>query len=111
MATSSGPPGSNTSASSPLPKSGRITRSPGAVPRMMQIASRMTDREIQAVADYIEDYALQWTKFWEESTQAAPGPRDAHCAAYRKAHPERGALARADLLFSADKAPYCRTMF
>ena len=49
----------------------------------------------QAVADYIEDYALQWTKFWEESTQAAPGPRDAHCAAYRKAHPERGALARA----------------
>ena len=39
-ATSSGPPGSKTSASRPLPKSGRITRSPGAVKSTCSIRSR-----------------------------------------------------------------------
>jgi hypothetical protein len=48
----------------------------------------------QAVADYIEDQALQEGRLIESQTQMDPAARDAHCAAYRKSHRERGALAR-----------------
>jgi hypothetical protein len=48
----------------------------------------------KAVADYIEAYALTWTRFWESTTQVDPQARDAHCAEYRRTHRERGALAR-----------------
>jgi hypothetical protein len=59
------------------------------------LVNAQTPEARQAVADYIEEYALNWTRFWEANTQDEPEARDAHCAAYRKANKERGALARA----------------
>jgi Family of unknown function (DUF5995) len=49
----------------------------------------------QAVADYIEDYALEMGRRIESGSRMDPAARDAHCAAYQRENRERGALARA----------------
>ena len=48
------------------------------------------------VAQYIEDYALGIARQIKASTTISDSSaRDAHCAAYRRAHPEQGGLAQA----------------
>jgi uncharacterized protein DUF5995 len=50
----------------------------------------------QAVADYIESYALDMARLIESgSRNEDSSARDAHCAEYQRANRERGALARA----------------
>ncbi len=53
-----------------------------------------TPEERQAVADYIEGYALEMARTIKAGSSGDPTARDAHCAAYRAANRERGALAR-----------------
>jgi Family of unknown function (DUF5995) len=49
----------------------------------------------KAVADYIEQYALQQARLIKANTTIQDSSaRDAHCAAYRRAHRERGGRAR-----------------
>jgi len=49
----------------------------------------------QAVADYIEEYAFQTGQTIEANTRIDDSSaRDAHCAAYRQKHRERGGLAK-----------------
>lgn len=50
-----------------------------------------TQSERQAVADYIENYALEQGRFIEANTRIkSSAARDAHCRAYRRTHQEHG---------------------
>jgi uncharacterized protein DUF5995 len=54
-----------------------------------------TPEERKAVADYIERYALDAARFIKANTTIEDSSvRDAHCAAYRRRHRERGGKAR-----------------
>ncbi|HYI36361.1 MAG TPA: DUF5995 family protein [Thermoleophilaceae bacterium] len=51
----------------------------------------------KAASDYIEQYALTQARMIKNfTTTSGSGGRDAHCAAYRRAHREVGGIARAD---------------
>ena len=59
------------------------------------LVSAPTPEAREAVAEYIESYALSMGRSIEANTQMDPKARDAHCAAYRRENREVGALARA----------------
>ena len=59
------------------------------------LISAPTPEARQEVADYIEDYSLNMARLIESGSRGDPAARDAVCAAYRREHKERGALARA----------------
>jgi len=62
-----------------------------------RLASAETVDQRKAVADYIEQYALGVARQLKESTAIeSSSARDAHCAAYRRTHREKGGLARAN---------------
>jgi hypothetical protein len=53
-----------------------------------------TQTERQAVADYIENYALEQARFIKANTRiSSSAARDAHCRAYRRTHQEHGGSA------------------
>ena len=58
------------------------------------LVNAQTPEERQAVADYIEGYALEMARTIKAGSSGDSTARDAHCAAYRAANRERGALAR-----------------
>ncbi len=61
-----------------------------------RLAAADTVGQRKVVADYIEEYALGTARQIRAATTISDsGPRDAHCAAYRRTHREKGGLVQA----------------
>ena len=61
-----------------------------------RLAAADTVGQRKVVADYIEEYALGTARQIRAATTISDsGPRDAHCAAYKRSHREKGGLVQA----------------